>query len=57
MGRRGKKGNVKKRVRLALLFEPLRLLRVCGRRSCCRRRLVVGKVAVVPIVLSVEYLN
>ena len=38
---------------LRACFELLRLLRGCGRRSCFCRRLVVGKVAVVPIVLSV----
>ena len=35
------------------LFMPFRLRRVCERRSCCCRCLVVGKIAVVPIVLSV----
>ena len=38
-----------RRVLLARLFERLRLLPGCGRRSCCCRSLVVGKVAVVPI--------
>ena len=42
-----------RRVRLARLFEPLRSLRGRGRRSCCCRCLVVGKVAVVPILLGV----
>ena len=37
----------------ARLFELLHLLRNCGRCSCCCRRLVVGKDAVVPIVLNV----
>ena len=37
-----------RRVRLARLFEPLRLLCGCGRRSCCCRCLVVCKVVVVP---------
>ena len=41
------------KVRLVRLFELLRLLRGCGRRSCGCRCLVVGKVAIVPIVLSV----
>ena len=41
------------RVCLARWFELSRLLRGCGHRSCCCRCLVVGKVAVVPIVLSV----
>ena len=42
-----------RRVRLTRLFEVLRLLRGCGRRSCCCRCLVVGKVAFVPIVFCV----
>ena len=42
-----------RRVRLARLFELLRLLPGCGRLSCSCRCLVVGKVAVVPIRLSV----
>ena len=42
-----------RRVRLARLFELLRLLRGYGRPSCCCWCRVVGKVAVVPIVLSV----
>ena len=42
-----------RRVRLARLFELMRLLRGCGRRFCCCRCLVVGKVAVVLVVLSV----
>ena len=46
-------GKSQRRVRLARLFELLPLLRGCGRRSCCCRFLVVGNVAVAPIVLSV----
>ena len=43
-----------RRVRLARLFELLRLLRGCGRSACGCRCLVVGKFAVVPIVLGVD---
>ena len=42
-----------RQVRLARKFVQLRLPRGCGRRSCCRRCLVVGTVAAVPIVVSV----
>ena len=38
---------------LTRLFGLFRLSRACGRRSCFCRCLVVGKVAPVPIVLSV----